>query len=225
MATSTTRLGLRKPANGDVVNVVSDVNANMDKIDSSINLFPCISSTKPALPYTGQLILLTDAQVVQCWTGSQWVTIGGSGALGKMGLANITADSALQNNASGETGPHMSITFTADASRRYWVESLVSVVTDGGSGVRSEGVQRLRRAAGASVTTAGTQVGNDCPITALRGPNGAKWSKRIWEITPGISGQTTVGFFVIVPFDTDSLRIRATGAEYKGTLVVRDVGV
>lgn len=225
MATSTTRLGLRKPANPDVVNVVSDVNANMDKIDSSVNLFPCTSATKPALPFTGQLILLTDAQVVQCWTGTQWVTIGGSGALGKMGLANITADSTLQNNASGETGPHMSITFTADASRRYWVETLVGVTTDGTGGARSEGVERVRRAAGASVTTAGTQIGSDCPLTALRGPNGAKWSKRIYEIAPGISGQTTVGMFIIVPFDTDLMRIRATGAEFKGTMVVRDVGV
>lgn len=37
MATTTTNLGLRKPAKTDYVNVVTDLNDNMDTIDSSVN--------------------------------------------------------------------------------------------------------------------------------------------------------------------------------------------
>ena len=37
MATNTTNLGLRKPAKADYVNVVTDIDDNMDLIDSAVN--------------------------------------------------------------------------------------------------------------------------------------------------------------------------------------------
>lgn len=45
MATSTTRLGLRKPASTDTVSVSADLNANWDKIDAAVILGQQVGTT------------------------------------------------------------------------------------------------------------------------------------------------------------------------------------
>lgn len=227
MATFTSRLGLRKPDLTDVVNVQTDVNNNFLGIDNSINLFPCTISSRPATPYVGKLILLTDLQKVQVWTGSTWEDIGVSasaGIAGRIGFTTITADTTLQSSGSGETGPHMSITFTADTAKRYWVEYLIGTATDGTGGSRVDIRTKLRRAAGASVTTAGTLIGGESYTFAMRGVNGAIFYKRTYEIGPGVSGQTTVGLFTQVT-GSGSARIRATGTNYNGLMFIREIAL
>lgn len=46
MATSTTNLGLRKPAKSDYVNVVTDINENMDILDGAIGAVPSGSNVQ-----------------------------------------------------------------------------------------------------------------------------------------------------------------------------------
>lgn len=227
MATFTSRLGLRKPDTSDIVNVQTDINNNFLAIDNGINLFPCTISSRPATPYVGKLILLTDLQKVQVWTGVAWEDIGVSaspGIAGRVGFTTITADTALQSSGSGETGPHMSITFTADTNKRYWVEYLVGTATDGTGGSRVDIRGKLRRAAGGSVTTAGTLIGGESFLFAMRGTNGVIFYKRLYEIGPGVSGQTTVGLFTQVT-GGGSARIRATGTEHNGLMLIREVAL
>ena len=72
MATSTPRLALIKPAGTDLVSL-SDINANYDKLDTNAGIFLCTSGTRPATPYSGQLIFETDTRRILQWSGSAWV--------------------------------------------------------------------------------------------------------------------------------------------------------
>lgn len=78
MATTTTRLALTKPGYADTVDI-ADINNNMDTIDESIGANVCTSITRPASPYTGQLILETDTNNAYIWNGSSWKKLGGGG--------------------------------------------------------------------------------------------------------------------------------------------------
>jgi len=64
MATSTTRLTLRKPdpnpVTGDNVDAAADLNANWDKVDAAIGAISCTSGARPATPYVGQMARETD---------------------------------------------------------------------------------------------------------------------------------------------------------------------
>ena len=62
MSTLTTRLALYKPdsAGTENVNVVTDLNNNLDKLDSQVGVVACTSGTRPATPYNGQMIRETD---------------------------------------------------------------------------------------------------------------------------------------------------------------------
>lgn len=75
MATTTTRLALRKPAGTDTVNVATDINASMDTIDTVVGFTNASSSTRPSTPFTGQGVLESD-------TGAAIVSNGSSPASG-----------------------------------------------------------------------------------------------------------------------------------------------
>lgn len=79
MATSTTRLALRKPdpdpVTGDNVNVVTDINQSMDKIDGNIGFTVCTSGTRPGSPWDGQPIYETDTNKFRAWVESAWTDI------------------------------------------------------------------------------------------------------------------------------------------------------
>jgi len=78
MATSTTRLSLIKPAFTDTVDI-SDINSNMDDIDAAIGASVVTSGTRPASPYTGQVIYQTDTSSSFVYDGSAWQSLGGAG--------------------------------------------------------------------------------------------------------------------------------------------------
>lgn len=61
MSTTTTRLGLTKPAGSEDVDI-SILNANFDIIDANIGGTKCTSGTRPATPYTGMVIYETDTK-------------------------------------------------------------------------------------------------------------------------------------------------------------------
>ena len=80
MATSTTKLGLTKPAYTDIVDV-ADLNNNSDAIDAAVGFTVCTSSTRPATPWSGQSIFETDTLSSFIWDGSTWQTAGGGGSI------------------------------------------------------------------------------------------------------------------------------------------------
>lgn len=73
MATSTTKLGLSKPAGTDAVDIAV-LNANSDKIDNASGTFICTSTTRPSTPYNGQTIYETDTESIQIYlaASSTW---------------------------------------------------------------------------------------------------------------------------------------------------------
>jgi hypothetical protein len=83
MATFTTRLGLRKPADPDDVDVTLDVSENMEKLDGVVSLTQCTSSTRPSQVFPGRGIYETD-------TGRVLVSNGSAPASGSWDLRPIS---------------------------------------------------------------------------------------------------------------------------------------
>ena len=90
MATTTTRLGLTKPDFVDVVDI-SDLNTNADEIDAAVGFTLCTNATRPASPWSGQVIFETDTGSSFVWDGSAWQPAGGGGG-------NVASD-AIQPNS------------------------------------------------------------------------------------------------------------------------------
>jgi len=75
MATNTTKLGLIKPDFVDVVDI-SELNSNADDIDAAVGAAVVTSSTRPAVPWSGQIIHETDTDKTLVWDGVAWVETG-----------------------------------------------------------------------------------------------------------------------------------------------------
>lgn len=76
MATTTSRLGLRKPGTADLVNVATDLNANFDELDLAMGAPGYATSAIPASgAFPGQLILETNNRRLLRWS-TNWEVLG-----------------------------------------------------------------------------------------------------------------------------------------------------
>lgn len=78
----------------------------------------CTSTTRPTVPYEGQLIYETDTDRVLAFNGSAW-NPPSSVAWGKVAYASSTTDQTGISSITDVTG--MSVTFTGVANRQYKV--------------------------------------------------------------------------------------------------------
>ena len=130
MATSTTKLGLTKPAYTDVVDV-QDLNTNADLIDAASGMTICTSSTRPGSPWSGQIIFETDTLGTFVWDGSAWQSAGGGGSI-------TVAETAPTSPAPGNGDLWFNSTdgrtfvYYEDANSNQWVE--IGQVLGGGGG-------------------------------------------------------------------------------------------
>ena len=130
MATSTTKLGLTKPAYTDVVDV-QDLNTNADLIDAASGMTICTSSTRPGSPWSGQIIFETDTLGSFVWDGSAWQSAGGGGSI-------TVAETAPTSPAPGNGDLWFNSTdgrtfvYYEDADSNQWVE--IGQVLGGGGG-------------------------------------------------------------------------------------------
>ena len=127
MAEISSRLKLLKPQGGDYLSA-DTLAGNFETLDKNAGAFVCTSTTRPAQPYEGQLILETDTGRTLVRSGGDWVTpfpvrrsgtsssvtlttspqvvnkIGGSGDLTPAGtyllIARIAFSLSLANNTS-----------------------------------------------------------------------------------------------------------------------------
>lgn len=76
MATTTTRLGLRKPAGSDSVNVSTDLDANFDAIDTVIGSVYATKSTRPSTPFQGESVYESDTGASIVHNGSSPASAG-----------------------------------------------------------------------------------------------------------------------------------------------------
>jgi hypothetical protein len=91
MATNTTRLGLIKPDLTDNVDI-GDINDNMDDIDDAVGAKVVTSTTRPAVPFDGQLIFETDTNKTLVWDGVVWKETSGNILVPQSGNAIINGD-------------------------------------------------------------------------------------------------------------------------------------
>lgn len=103
MSTNTSRLALLKPAGSENVNVATQINDNLDKIDLNMNFRVCTSSTRPSVVYAGMSIYETDtgncyvsngnAPASSSWT-SQLVTSSGTITITGTNLLNLSGSAS-----------------------------------------------------------------------------------------------------------------------------------
>jgi len=116
MATSTTRLVLRKPVDADTVDQELDLNANYDIIDLNIGFRIVTSGTRPATPFQGMQIYETDTKDKYFWTGTEWWPVGP--------LARVkTADESVTSSTTLQNDDHLVIPVTANS--KYAVEAFI----------------------------------------------------------------------------------------------------
>jgi hypothetical protein len=91
MATTTTRLGLTKPDFVDVVDI-SELNSNADDIDAAVGAAVVTSSTRPAVPWSGQIIFETDTNNTLVWDGTAWEAVSGIIPAGSISATELASD-------------------------------------------------------------------------------------------------------------------------------------
>jgi hypothetical protein len=70
MATTTTRLGLRKPAGSEFVSVTTDLDNNFDTLDAAVSTTYAATSTRPSTPFQGQAVYESDSGLLVVSNGS-----------------------------------------------------------------------------------------------------------------------------------------------------------
>lgn len=138
----------------------------------------CTSSTRPSVPYEGQLIYETDTDRVASWNGSAWVYTATGGLITVKGetafsnVANVTADGVF---TSAYTNYRMIIRFqisvgqlsfqlraaTVDATTNYSTQSIVA------NGATLSGAR--------TTSTSNANIGNN--------GNGAFWGLAVVELS------------------------------------------
>jgi hypothetical protein len=112
VATTTTRLALRKPASGDTVNVSTDIGASMDTLDAAVGATNVTAATRPGSPFTGQFIVETDTNRTYVYDGG-WLLVGSM-------VAIKTTDNTVNNTAT--LASDSQLTLPVEASTTYALE-------------------------------------------------------------------------------------------------------
>lgn len=112
MSALTARLGLYKPAGGELINVITDLDNNLDKLDSSVGFVPATSATRPTAVFSGMSIRETD-------TGRLYVSDGSTPASGSWtkqlllvntpALVTLTTDLTLRQRVGTESNDRLQI--------------------------------------------------------------------------------------------------------------------
>lgn len=224
MADYTSRLNLRKPAYTDNVSVQLDVNASMQIIDDQINCMIGTSAAKP-ISRNGQLFYETDTENILIKHGTKWLLLGNRKfAKGKKALTTVTASGATFTT--GEQGPYLSTSFTAELGRKYIVETdyHLHFQADPSSGNSCVVTSRYRWAAGAAVTTAGTLIGEHDTSLVCNPGDGRNYNKT-FEFFPNVAGQVTIALFILNQQTTKTIQFFANATDRICQLLVRDYGI
>lgn len=122
MATTTTRLSLRKPATTDTVNVETDLNDNYDTIDANTG-FQSVTSF-PSSPYAGMCVYRSDTFKYYVYNGTSWRQIMIVEDMMDPIYVSSTSGGSFTNKTYG-TAPsaitNVNTTFTAPASGSIYV--------------------------------------------------------------------------------------------------------
>lgn len=177
MSGLTSRVSLYKPASGENVNVVTDLNNNWDAVDLNLNFRTCTSGTRPSVQWDGLTIHETDTRKSYLWNStpavSGWYEI-------------FTAETALtQVNLSGATTGAYTTTHnvTGDANKRIQVRADGRLEWGSGSGATDTFLSRTGAAAltltGGLTLSGATAVQSTTESTALNVSGGGTFAKSL----------------------------------------------
>jgi hypothetical protein len=135
MATSTTRLGLRKPdgdpVTGDNIDVALDISGSMDKIDDAVGAHICTSGTRPTggQRWNGRIIKETDTLRMYIWDAgtSFWLPLlnGRGSGVGPylLGTSTDTGGEGINVSASVANAHILRSRVTTEANPRLTVDA------------------------------------------------------------------------------------------------------
>lgn len=120
MATTTTRLSLRKPDTSDTVNVETDINDNMDTIDNNIGAE--VRTSFPTSPYAGKIVSRSDQDHrTYLYTGTEWVELLIRERSMSPEIATNGDEVSTTSTSFVSVQPGVFVTFTAPASGAVYV--------------------------------------------------------------------------------------------------------
>lgn len=120
MATTTTRLSLRKPATTDNVNVTTDISNNMDTLDTAAGFER--RTDFPSSPFTGKAVMRSD-QSDRCYVydGTNWEEVLIVSAIMKAQHDWDGTDVTTTSSSYTSLSPAVEITFVAPPSGAVYV--------------------------------------------------------------------------------------------------------
>lgn len=180
----------------EVMDVTTWISNNMTILDKMMGAFPCTSSTRPTGGdrFTDMLIFERDTLDLRRWdTGAaSWEFISNPiNARGRIGY--VSSNAVGTTTAAGDqSGPYLTITFNQRLNQWYHLFSSYNIGYVAGTNGEAHAV--LRRANGASVTGAASQIDRGCadPMS-----NNDSMNNRVFGIWKGDADtQVTVGLFL-----------------------------
>lgn len=220
MSTLTSRLALTKPAGTDSMATGGSVlSTNYDIIDAAVGTPHYTSATRPASPWVGRVIWETDTGNYRFWDGAKWAYWGNSAKAGirevgtnGLGSLSVTAETQLE-----------AATFSAVQNRRYRIE--YCLYGEHTTNVNGAYRTRLRWAAGATVTTAGTLIREQYVKCNSSGATGMQVMDVAELNYTAASASITVGLFCMDnAADTISIAGSVDGTDIIAVWIIRDIG-
>lgn len=195
---------LRYPASSDPADVPTDMLELATDLDT--RLIPRFASSAArdaaiTAPIEGQLNYRSDTDRLERYTGSAWVPVGGG-----VYVSHEEVTTGVVNSASTTEVLVKSMTFTAVVGVRYRYE--VAGVYFGTVAADQLGL-RVRYAAGATVTSAGTLAGGDSAVDIATASRYFTLALARW-LPSGLTGQYTVGLFIRRTGGTGTVSVEAT---------------
>ena len=187
MATTTTRLGLRKPdpdpLTGDFVDAQADLNDNWDNIDGKIGLVVCTSGTRPGSPFTGMTIYETDTDCVLFYDGTSWLRLYAEGQDTQWPEPiNVTRSVSNANLITGRA--------TGDTQDRFHIQ-VDGVHRWGPGGSSSVDTNLYRSAADTLKTDDSFVVGGSATVTGALVHTGYRFLQRVIFTSGGTFDKTS----------------------------------
>jgi len=220
MATTTTRLALRKPdptpITGDVVNAALDLNANWDKVDGALGAIACTSGARPGSPFNGMFARETDTgNLILCTNtvGPVWtrVFIDAQAAWsGAISLANVAS---VVRAASSD--PVLQAQVTSDTQQRFLLSADGKILI--GSGSATGDTNLYRSAADTLKTDDSFVVGGTLAVTGASTFTGTITSPNtLWVARTTIAATGSTSFSVTVPATLRRLSVRWRARSFSG---------
>lgn len=128
MSSLTSRLGLYKPddTGSENINVTTDINNNLDNLDSKVGALACTSGARPGAPYNGQFIRETDTGKMYVHDGTNWrqLLFHTAQFANQLNLASgILAGGEIRNTQAAAANRAFVSRLTGDADDRLRIES------------------------------------------------------------------------------------------------------